>query len=74
MLYIPAGFGHGFVALTENVGLTYKVMDYYCPAGERIIVWNDPDLGIAWPASQADAILSEKDRQAASFRRAELFA
>lgn len=74
MLYIPVGFGHGFVALTENVGLSYKVTDYYCPAGERTIVWNDPDVGVAWPVSQADAILSEKDRQGIAFRGAEVFA
>lgn len=74
MLYVPVGFGHGFAALTENVGLAYKVTDYYCPAGERTIVWNDPDIAIAWSISQAEAILSDKDRQGATFREAEVFA
>lgn len=74
MLYIPVGFGHAFVALTDNVGLTYKVTDYYCPAGERTILWNDPDLGIVWPVSQADAILSEKDLKGSKLLDAEVFA
>ena len=73
MLYIPVGFGHGFIALTDNVGLAYKVTEYYCPAGERTIVWNDPDLAIAWPLSPESAILSEKDRKGASLRDAEVF-
>ncbi len=74
MLYIPIGFGHGFVALTDDVGLAYKVTDYYCPAGERTIVWNDPDLSIPWPVSPASAILSDKDSQGATLRNAEVFA
>ena len=73
MLYIPVGFGHGFIALTDNVWLAYKVTDYYCPAGERTIVWNDPELAIAWPVSPEVAILSEKDRRGASLRDAEVF-
>lgn len=74
MLYIPEGFGHGFVALTEDVGLAYKVTDYYCPAGERTIVWNDPDLAIPWPVSTENAILSDKDAKGATLRDAEVFA
>jgi dTDP-4-dehydrorhamnose 3,5-epimerase len=74
MLYIPVGFGHGFAALTENVGLAYKVTDYYCPAGERTILWNDPDVAIQWPVSPEAAILSDKDRKGAKLRDAEVFA
>ena len=44
MLWIPVGFGHGFLVLSEDAGFAYKVTDYYCSAGERTIVWNDPDL------------------------------
>ncbi len=73
MLYIPVGFGHGFAALTEDAGLAYKVTDYYCPAGERTIVWNDPDLAIAWPVSEDDAILSAKDIDGKRLRDVELF-
>jgi dTDP-4-dehydrorhamnose 3,5-epimerase len=74
MLYIPVGFGHGFVALAAEVGLAYKVTDYYCPAGERTILWNDPELAIAWPVTAEDAILSDKDLKGNSLRDAEVFA
>jgi dTDP-4-dehydrorhamnose 3,5-epimerase len=73
MLWIPPGFGHGFVALTEEAGFTYKVTDYYSPAGERTILWNDPDLGIAWPVSQEKAIVSKKDAQGKRLHEAEVF-
>ena len=74
MLYIPVGFGHGFAALTENVGVAYKVTDYYCPAGERTIVWNDLDLAIRWPIAPESTILSDKDAKGARLRDAEVFA
>ncbi len=74
MLYIPVGFGHGFVALTDTVGLAYKVTDYYCPSGERTILWNDPDLGIPWPMAAQQAILSDKDAKGTLLRDAEIFA
>jgi dTDP-4-dehydrorhamnose 3,5-epimerase len=74
MLWIPAGFGHAFLALTDAVGFAYKVTDYYCPAGERTIVWNDPDLAIPWPVAPQDAIVSEKDSRGATLRQAEVFA
>jgi dTDP-4-dehydrorhamnose 3,5-epimerase len=73
MLYIPEGFGHGFLALTENVGLTYKVTDYYCGPGERSILWSDPALGIHWPIEPEDAILSDKDRDGVLLRDAKVF-
>lgn len=74
MLYIPVGFGHGFVALTRAAGFAYKVTDYYCPAGERTIVWNDPELAVQWPLNQEEAIVSDKDQKGAGFRDAEVFA
>jgi len=74
MLWIPEGFGHAFLALTESVGFAYKVTDYYCPAGERTIVWNDPDLAILWPVTAEQAIVSDKDRAGALLRDAEVFA
>jgi dTDP-4-dehydrorhamnose 3,5-epimerase len=74
MLWIPEGFGHAFLSLTDVVGFAYKVTDYYSPAGERTIVWNDPDLAIPWPIAPECAILSGKDRQAATLREAEVFA
>ena len=73
MLWIPAGFGHGFLALTEVAGFAYKVTDYYSPAGERTIAWNDPDLAIPWPIDEGTVILSDKDRQGVALRDAEVF-
>lgn len=73
MLYIPIGFGHGFAALTDNVGLSYKVTDYYCPAGERTLLWNDPEVAIEWRVRPDAAILSEKDREGRSLSEVEIF-
>jgi dTDP-4-dehydrorhamnose 3,5-epimerase len=74
MLWIPEGFGHAFLALTDVVGFAYKVTDYYSPVGERTIVWNDPELAIPWPIEATDVIVSEKDSQGALLRNAEIFA
>jgi dTDP-4-dehydrorhamnose 3,5-epimerase len=74
MLYIPVGFGHAFLALTDVVGLAYKLTDYYFPVGERTIAWNDADLAIPWPIAAENAILSDKDRKGAALREAEVFA
>ena len=74
MLWIPEGFGHGFLVLSEQAGFAYKVTDYYNPKGERTIVWNDPELGIEWPIRSEDAIVSEKDAQGATLSTAEVFA
>jgi dTDP-4-dehydrorhamnose 3,5-epimerase len=72
MLWIPPGFGHGFLALSD-VGFAYKVTDYYSPAGERTIVWNDADLAIPWPVHPSDVIVSDKDNKGATLRQAEVF-
>jgi dTDP-4-dehydrorhamnose 3,5-epimerase len=74
MLWIPEGFGHAFLALSETVGFAYKVTDYYSPAGERTIRWNDPEIGISWPVDAAEVIVSEKDQKGATLREAEAFA
>jgi dTDP-4-dehydrorhamnose 3,5-epimerase len=73
MLWIPVGFGHGFLALTDVVGFAYKVTDYYSPAGERTILWNDPELAIPWPVAPESAIVSDKDRLGLALRDAEIF-
>ena len=73
MLWIPVGFGHAFLALTEEVGFAYKVTDYYSPSGERTIAWNDPELAIKWPVAAESLIISEKDRKGCALRDAELF-
>lgn len=59
-LYIPEGFAHGFVVLSDGALLSYKCTDYYHPETERTIRWNDPEIGIGWPVE--DPILSAKDR------------
>ncbi len=73
MLWVPAGFGHAFLVLSEAAGFAYKVTDYYSPAGERTIVWNDPELAIAWPVNAADVIVSEKDGKGKLLREADVF-
>ncbi|MGA2207829.1 MAG: dTDP-4-dehydrorhamnose 3,5-epimerase [Terracidiphilus sp.] len=73
MLWIPEGFGHAFLVLSPVAGFAYKVTDYYSPAGERTIVWNDPDLAIPWPIKAEKAIVSEKDGKGARLRDAEVF-
>jgi len=74
MVWIPAGFGHGFLALTDIAGFAYKVTDYYSPTGERTILWSDPDLAIPWPVSEGEAIVSGKDQAGVRFCEAEVFA
>jgi dTDP-4-dehydrorhamnose 3,5-epimerase len=73
MLWIPEGFGHAFLALTDQVGFAYKVTDYYSPASERTIVWNDPEIAVPWPVDPVEAIVSDKDRAGSLLRDAELF-
>ena len=69
-LYIPNGFLHGFCTLTEMVEVTYKVTDYYSPAHDACVRWNDPALAIPWPVDEADAAVSEKDQMAPLFAHA----
>ena len=63
-VYIPHGFAHGFCTLTPDVMVAYKVDSYYSPAHDRSLAWNDPTLGIDWPVTEAEALLSDKDRRA----------
>ncbi len=62
-LYIPIGFAHGCLTLEDDVVLLYKVSDYYAPAHDRGICWNDPDIAIAWSFKETDIITSDKDRR-----------
>jgi dTDP-4-dehydrorhamnose 3,5-epimerase len=73
MAWIPPGFAHGFVVLSEHAEFLYKTTDYYAPRFERTILWNDPDIGIGWPLGGAAAVLSEKDRAGVRLRDADLF-
>jgi dTDP-4-dehydrorhamnose 3,5-epimerase len=74
MLWVPAGFAHGFVVLSESADFLYRCTDFYAPPNERAIRWNDPDLGIAWPLGEGvEPILSSKDAAAPRFQDAEHF-
>lgn len=70
-LWIPPGFAHGFLALSDTAEVQYKTTDFHAPEHERIIRWDDPDIGIAWPLT-AEPLLSAKDRDAGSLREADL--
>jgi dTDP-4-dehydrorhamnose 3,5-epimerase len=72
MLWIPPGFAHGFLVLSEHAIMLYKTTDYYAPEHERTIVWSDPSLNIRWPL-EAKPIVSDKDRRGAALGSAELF-
>lgn len=72
MLWIPEGFAHGFVVLSEHAEFLYKTTDYWAPEHERCIRWDDPDLAIDWKVD-GKPILSAKDRAGASLRDAEVF-
>jgi dTDP-4-dehydrorhamnose 3,5-epimerase len=63
MLYIPAGFAHGFCVLQEGTEVLYKTSDFYSPQHERGILWNDPGIGIRWPKLEIEYQLSEKDKK-----------
>jgi dTDP-4-dehydrorhamnose 3,5-epimerase len=71
-LWVPVGFAHGFVSLSDQTEVLYKTTDYYAPAHERCIVWNDPDLAIAWSLA-GDPIVSAKDQAGQAFQSAEVF-
>ena len=73
-LWVPPGFGHGFLVLQDGTEFLYKTTDYYAPLHERCIAWNDPQLGIEWPDLGAAPSLSAKDAQGVLFEQAELFA
>lgn len=71
-LWIPAGFAHGFIALTEGAEVLYKTTDFYHHAAERSVRWDDPAIGIAWPEA-GTALLSDKDAAAPLLAAAEIF-
>jgi dTDP-4-dehydrorhamnose 3,5-epimerase len=74
MLWIPPGFAHGFVVLSDSADCLYKCTDYYAPEHERSILWDDPELAIDWPLpADAEPLLSDRDRAAVAFGAAETY-
>jgi dTDP-4-dehydrorhamnose 3,5-epimerase len=74
MLWIPPGFAHGFLVTSDAAEVIYKTTDYYAPEHERVLLWNEPSLEIAWPLeSDAEPVLAARDRAGKSLGTAELF-
>ncbi|EKT4523087.1 dTDP-4-dehydrorhamnose 3,5-epimerase [Pseudomonas putida] len=71
-LWVPEGFAHGFVVLSETAEFLYKTTDYYAPAHERCLAWNDPQVAIQWP-QQGEPLLSDKDKLGKLLAEADLF-
>lgn len=74
MLWIPKGFAHGFIVLSDSAEFLYKTTDYWAPEHERCIIWNDSDLAIDWQLGDAKPLLSAKDQAGKRFCEAETFA
>lgn len=72
-LFIPRGFAHGFLVLSQEAVFTYKVDNIYAPAHEASIRWNDPQIGINWPIDQKDVVTSPKDLEGKDFKNADFF-
>lgn len=74
ILWVPPGFAHGFLVLSERAEFVYKCSDYYAPEYERSLRWDDPELGIDWPFSDDMTVsLSDKDRQGSLLSQAECY-
>ncbi|HPG39683.1 MAG TPA: dTDP-4-dehydrorhamnose 3,5-epimerase [bacterium] len=71
-LWVPPGFAHGFYVLSDSAEFTYKCTEFYNPAAERGISWNDPEINIHWPIDNNNIILSEKDKKFPQFSGAEI--
>ena len=71
-VWIPPGFAHGFLVLSEVADFLYKTTAFYSPAAERCLAWNDPQVGIAWP-TDVDLIITAKDRSGSSLSSVDLF-
>lgn len=74
MLWVPPGFGHGFLTLEDGTDFAYKCTDFYAPALERCVAWDDPDVGIEWPLEGMTPALSAKDKVGAALADAEGYA
>jgi len=72
MMWVPAGFAHGFLVLSAEADVLYKTTDFYAPAHERTVLWNDPQIGVRWPLT-AEPLLADKDRHGAALAAAEVY-
>jgi dTDP-4-dehydrorhamnose 3,5-epimerase len=72
-LWVPPGFAHGFLVLSDSADFLYKTTDYYAPEFERCIVWSDEDIGIDWPDLGMDPVLSTKDMAGFLLKQADIF-
>ena len=72
-LWVPAGFAHGFLTLSDSADFLYKTTDYYAPAFERCIAWNDPTVAVDWPLAGATPLVSTKDQQGLAWQDAATF-
>lgn len=73
MMWIPPGFGHGFLTLDDGTDFLYKCTEFYAPDDEHCIAWNDPEIGIAWPTDGIEPIVSHKDRAGLRLAEAALY-
>jgi len=73
ILWVPPGFGHGFLTLSDETDFLYKCSDFYAPEDERSIAWNDPDLAIDWPLGDMIPMLSARDRAGKALADAEVY-
>jgi dTDP-4-dehydrorhamnose 3,5-epimerase len=73
MLWVPAGFAHGFLVLSESADFLYKSTDYYAPEHERTLLWNDPAVGVQWPLDGVTPLLKPKDAAGTALAAAETF-
>jgi dTDP-4-dehydrorhamnose 3,5-epimerase len=73
MLWVPPGFAHGFYVTGDHAEFVYKCTDFYAPEHERCIIWNDPEIAVAWPLDGDSPFISVKDQKGVSFRDAEAF-
>ena len=71
--WVPAGFAHGFLVMSELAEVQYKTTDYYAPEHERVLLWNDPGLGIRWPLA-GEPVMNDRDRRGAPLAQAETYA
>jgi len=72
MLWVPPGFAHGFLVLSEYADVLYKATDFYAPEHERTLLWNDPAIGIAWPLA-GEPVMTDKDRRGVTLAGADRF-